>query len=81
MVKGCRHQRSGSRIMTMDVIPAKRGRPRKVPPAPLEVERKLVRVVHYKVFTSQGRFIAGQKADLPADEADDLIALGQAKPC
>ena len=70
-------------MMMLDETPAKRGRPRKVLPVPVEfeAERKLVRVVHYKVFTSQGRFIAGQKADLPAHEADDLIALGQAKPC
>lgn len=69
--------------MMLDAIPAKRGRPRKVLPAPIEAEaeRKLVRVIHYKVFTSQGRFIAGQKADLPAQEADNLIALGQAKAC
>lgn len=69
--------------MMLDEIPAKRGRPRKLPTAPIEAEaeRKLVRVIHYKVFTSQGRFIAGQKADLPAQEADNLIALGQAKAC
>lgn len=69
--------------MTLDAIPAKRGRPRKVLPALIEAEaeRKLVRIVHYKVFTSQGRFIAGQKADLPAHEADDLIASGLANPC
>lgn len=40
--------------------------------------RKAVKVTHYKVFTSQGRFIAGQFAELPAAEADDLISKGHA---
>ena len=69
--------------MMTEEVAKRRGRPRKVLPAPIEIEaeRKTVRVVHYKVYTSQGRFISGQKADLPATEADALIASGQARPC
>lgn len=72
------------------------GRPRKVAPdgsvvaieadARVEVEVApvpfvRVRVTHYKVLTSQGRYIEGQFAELPADEAADLVAQGLAKPC
>lgn len=39
---------------------------------------KQVRVKHYKVFTSAGRFIAGQIAMIPEAEADALIAKGHA---
>jgi len=39
---------------------------------------KQVRVKHYKVFTSAGRFIAGQLAVIPESEADELIAKGHA---
>lgn len=42
---------------------------------------KRVQVVHYKVFTSVGRLIAGQFESLPAKEADALIAEGKAKEC
>lgn len=39
---------------------------------------KRVRVMEYKVMTSQGRFIKGQFAVLPEAEADQLIEAKQA---
>jgi hypothetical protein len=46
-------------------------------PAPREPWAK-IRVKHYKVFTSQGRAIAGQLIELPAFEAKELISKGHA---
>lgn len=46
--------------------------------APERKPWKMVRVTHYKVFTSQGRGIKGQQMNLPAHEADQLIAQGHA---
>jgi hypothetical protein len=40
-----------------------------------------VMITHYKVTTSQGRLIAGQKEHLPKDEAERLIESGHAVPC
>lgn len=40
-----------------------------------------VRVSHYKVATSQGRYVEGMIAELPGEEAADLIERGLAKPC
>jgi hypothetical protein len=37
-----------------------------------------IKVTHYKIFTSQGRFIAGWIRELPKAEAEDFIAKGQA---
>jgi hypothetical protein len=60
----------------------RRGRQPKAPPSPdLDQPPKRVLVTHYKVLTSQGRAIAGDKPTLPAHEADDLIEKGHAKPC
>lgn len=42
---------------------------------------KRVRITHYKVFTSIGRLIAGQREHLPVQEADKLIAKGHAVEC
>ncbi len=42
---------------------------------------KRVRITHYKVFTSIGRLIEGQREYLPVQEADDLIAKGHAVEC
>jgi hypothetical protein len=42
---------------------------------------KRVQITHYKVVTSMGRLIQGQKEYLPLAEADELIAAGQATPC
>lgn len=38
-----------------------------------------VKVVVYKVHTSQGRGIEGQFMELPADEAQELIAEGKVR--
>jgi len=37
-----------------------------------------IRVKHYKIFTSQGRFIEGWIRELPKAEAEDFIAKGHA---
>lgn len=42
---------------------------------------KRVLITHYKVFTSIGRLIAGQREHLPVQEADKLIAKGHAVEC
>lgn len=42
---------------------------------------KRVQITHYKVPSSMGRLIAGQREHLPAGEADALIAKGYAKEC
>lgn len=39
-----------------------------------------VRVTAYKVRTSQGRFLGGDIATLPATEAETLVTEGKAKP-
>lgn len=44
-----------------------------------ELPPKRIKITAYKVFTRHGRFIAGQYADLPEDEADALIAEGKAE--
>lgn len=63
-------------------IEKRRGRqPKEAPSAPQSREVKRVLITHYKVFTSQGRALAGDKPRLPAHEADDLISKGHAKPC
>jgi len=51
------------------------------PDTPARVPLKRVRITHYKVYTSIGRLVAGQREYLPADEADALIAKGQAVEC
>lgn len=51
------------------------------PETPARDPLKRVRITHYKVFTSIGRLIAGQREHLPAPEADDLIAKGHAVEC
>lgn len=38
-----------------------------------------VKVVAYKVHTSQGRGIEGQFLELPPDEAEELIAAGKVR--
>jgi hypothetical protein len=43
--------------------------------------KKRVLITHYKVPSSMGRLIQGQKEYLPAAEADALVAAGHAKPC
>ena len=60
------------------------GRPRKETATVDEpqVERqpwRRVRITAYKVYTSHGRFIAGDYPELPGDIADQLIADGLAK--
>jgi hypothetical protein len=37
-----------------------------------------IRVKHYKIFTSQGRFIEGMIRELPKAEAEDFISKGHA---
>jgi hypothetical protein len=37
-----------------------------------------VKIKHYKIYTSQGRFIAGQFAELPRTEAEAIVAQGHA---
>lgn len=60
----------------------RRGRqPKEAPSAPQSHEVKRVRIKHYKVYTSQGRFIEADRPWLPAHEADDLLAKGHAIPC
>lgn len=45
----------------------------------VEVEPRVkIKVTHYKIFTSQGRFIAGQFAELPKTEAESFVAQGHA---
>jgi peptide deformylase len=39
---------------------------------------KRVKITALKVFTRHGRFIAGQWAELPQSEAEDLISKGSA---
>lgn len=51
------------------------------PDTPARVPLKRVKITHYKVFTSIGRLIEGQREYLPADEADALIAKGHAAEC
>lgn len=48
------------------------------PESPGPKLNKQIRVKHYKVFTSVGRFIEGQLAVIPEPEADELIAKGHA---
>lgn len=57
------------------------GTAKDAPDTPARVPLKRVRITHYKVFTSIGRLIAGQREYLPADEADALIAKGHAAEC
>lgn len=60
------------------------GRPPKVQPEPEQVGPEphcRVKVLHYKVPTSQGRYIEGQFASLPASEAAKLAAIGHVKLC
>lgn len=40
-----------------------------------------VKVLRYKIQTSQGRYIEGQFASLPADEAAKLDAIGHVALC
>lgn len=40
---------------------------------------KRVKIKHYKVETSQGRFLDNDWAELPEHEADSLIAAGKAQ--
>lgn len=42
---------------------------------------KRVRITHYKIPTSIGRLIAGNREFLPAAEANDLISKGYAVEC
>jgi hypothetical protein len=37
-----------------------------------------IRVTHYKIFTSVGRGIKGQRLEVPAAEAEQIIAQGHA---
>lgn len=60
------------------------GRPRRVEGVDaVEVSQpmpwKRIKITHYKVHTSHGRFIEGEFATLPEDIADALIAEGKAK--
>jgi hypothetical protein len=43
--------------------------------------KKRVKITHYKVVSSMGRLIQGQKEYLPASEAEALIKAGHAIPC
>lgn len=81
--------------MTDEIVKRGPGRPRKVAPegfvvpiasaATVEVEDEAplpfrrVRVLAYKIWTSQGRGIEGQFLELPSDEADELIASGKVR--
>lgn len=47
------------------------------PPKELETIKR-IKITALKVFTRHGRFIAGQWAELPQSEADDLISKGSA---
>lgn len=62
------------------------GRPRKEPPpeviagaddAPEPWQR--YRVTHYKVYTSQGRKLAGEFVELPASEGTEYVQMGWMK--
>lgn len=44
---------------------------------PPKMER--VKVSHYKIFTSQGRFLDGEITVLPVSEVEDLVELGHVK--
>lgn len=62
-----------------EAIEVRRGRKDKPPADAVRVPVKTVKITAYKVRTTQGRFIEGQYAELPGDEADALIASGEAK--
>lgn len=57
--------------------------PAAVDPAQQELDaaavRKRVKITDFKVHTSVGRFFSGAKPELPAHEADGLVAEGRAE--
>ena len=55
----------------------RRGRPPKAPPEPMVQRDRRVLVTHYKIYTSQGRFLAGDRPYLPEHEAVDLVEVKQ----
>lgn len=60
------------------------GRPPKVHAEPERSgppQMQRVKVLYYKIPTSQGRYIEGQFASLPADEAAKLAAIGYVALC
>lgn len=72
----------------MDEVVVKRGPGRPPKPRPAEAGEAFssppamitVKITHYKVQTSSGRLIAGMVHELPAAEAENLIAEGHAVP-
>lgn len=51
------------------------------PAAEASAATKKIKFTAFKVFTSRGRRLAGDVDDFPEDEADKLIAAGDAEAC
>ncbi|MGL4395040.1 MAG: hypothetical protein ACRCS9_00730 [Hyphomicrobium sp.] len=49
--------------------------------APAGTGSKLVKITAFKIYTTRGRVLADDEIDLPSDEADALIAAGDAVEC